>query len=1130
MEDVFKPSGTLKANKPDAGGAVIRSTPVFGIVKNNIDPIRSGRIQVYISDIGTDDPENPEGWATVSYLPPFFGFIIPKAPETGYGNYVNNPTSYGMWNSPPDIGTTVICIFVNGDPNYGFYIGCVTQPDALQMVPAIGASTNVILNNEGEGNGYGGAQQLPVTNININNPSIADTPYFLNEPKPVHSYAAGILSQQGLIRDTLRGTITTSSQRETPSRVGWGISTPGRPIFSGGYDDSSLPQAIDEGVDPSQLSVIARRSGHSFVMDDGDLIGKDQLIRIRSAAGHQILMSDDGQTLFIIHSNGQSYIELGKEGTIDLFCTNSFNVRTQGDINLHADNNFNIHAAKSFNIQAEDININSEKSTAHKIGTNYSVYTMGKFTHKVDGAMSLDSSGEASFASSSTTYINGSRINLNTGSTSNTPQIVPAIPLIAHTDTLFDKTKGYAAAPGKLQSITSRAPAHTPWANANQGVDVKTSSSASKELPAAPPKPVSEANAQAQTGPVANPVTQSGAATVPPVNAASESLDSNTTGAMVGAIAKNAATGPAAAAVQQGAGVVNTAQGKIAAIGSLAQTPAQLESSGIIKPGASKVIDGMVNSGVTINKALTDNLFTGSPGAENLNALLNNTQAQVQSQVTNIQKSQTALTNAGVISGKESPVAIAGVVMAGATAGIGPTISGIKNIASQGTNLINNPLTGATNGISCAISSGNLAAGLAQNAMGGLGSISGAVSALPKIEGLAGIQSASRGASAAAFSAITGAWKPLLVGVPQNLQAIAKTSAALGETIANGNASPQQIANRVGAVANAAGERGLGQISSAFGAGINAAGSLGNATSTGQVINAASNLLGSAGKIGSALGNKGLAQTTTQVSGVLKSGNALLNSVNKINNATNVGQVLAGANSALSNINRIGATLGVSSKASGLINLPGGQLSVSSIVNQALGKTSLPALPGLKQAIGTAVTSTLNKIPVTKGILGGGLNQISGLQSKTNNLQSLALGGLPPGAAAQLNSAISSLSSAGSTPIKLPTVGLNTFDRSELTSQVNSLLGDSRIPRPTFSPVSTEAIASLEEQNKKFLEILEKRKETQKLLNEVTVAKTNYYKLEGTLPKGDPALEEAKQQWKNAFEAYSNAVDELQLI
>ena len=474
----IKVKGQAKITKPDAGGGVIRSVPVLGVVKNNIDSTRAGRIDVYIADFGAPNPDDKSSWITVSYMSPFFGSTPPSAgsKDTEYGSYTTNPTSYGMWYSPPDLGSSVVCIFINGDVNYGYYIGSILPPELLQMIPAIGATDNIVTN-KGEADSYGGAKQLPVSNLNTNNKALNDPTKFLTAPKPVHSYAAAILSQQGLIRDTVRGPITSSALRESPSRVGWGVNTPGRPIYQGGYTDSTIEKNLDKP--DASLKVVSRRTGHSIVMDDGDTTGKDQLIRLRTSLGHQILMSDDGQTLFIIHANGQSYIELGKEGTIDMYATNSVNIRTQGDLNLHADRNININAKKDLNIQADNIKINVEKDIAFRNGANFSGYTLGKYTIKVQGAMSMGTSGEGSYASANDMYINGSRINLNTGATANPPPEVPKIPIVAHTDTLFDKVKGWAAVPGYLLSIVSRAPAHSPWANANQGVDAKVNNNSS---------------------------------------------------------------------------------------------------------------------------------------------------------------------------------------------------------------------------------------------------------------------------------------------------------------------------------------------------------------------------------------------------------------------------------------------------------------------------------------------------------------------------------------------------------------------------------------------------------------------------------------------------------------------------
>jgi len=770
--EIFKPTGSTRASRPDAGGANIRTVPILAIVKSNIDPTRSGRISVYVSDFG-GDPTDSSSWITVKYMSPFYGRTDPSGPGTGYGDFLTNSGSYGVWNSPPDIGTTVICIFINGDMNAGsgFYIGCVPEPEALHMVPAIGSSTNVVTN-EGEANSYGGATRLPVTNINSNNTGISNGGNFLNEAKPVHSYAAGILSQQGLLRDPIRGAISSSAQRESPSRVGYGVSTPGRPIYEGGFDDQTIASNLNI-KDSAKLKVVARRSGHTFVMDDGDILGRDQLVRLRTSAGHQILMSDDGQCLHIIHANGQSWIELGKEGTIDMYATNSVNIRTQGDLNLHADNNVNINAAKALNISADSINIESAADTKIKVGSNFNMYAAATYTVKVDSGMSMSSGGEASYASGSTTYINGSVVNLNTGSTSLVPSTVPAIARVAHTDTLFDSVVGFAAAPGKLQSIVSRAPAHAPWASAGQGVDVKVSVNASSNLPAAPTPAVAAANATAPT-PV-NPVTAAVAATVPPTSAVSAALDKNTTAALVGQVSTLAASGPAAAAVQLGAGVVNTAAGPVASIGAFAASAENMCSAGYLKPGAAPLISALISGGKTIDQALSPNMFTGKDGISNLTALVNNPGAQVSAVVSNLKSSQSALEASGAITGNMSSNSIAGPILAGAIAGPVAALGAIAGTGAAlgvipGASTALGAASGLLGSLPNALSAGAFASKLAGSVTGGLSSIAG---------GLSGAITSAQGVAAGAFSAVTSAFKALgKPGVPQNLTAIAAKNAA----------------------------------------------------------------------------------------------------------------------------------------------------------------------------------------------------------------------------------------------------------------------------------------------------------------------------------------------------------------
>jgi len=230
-----------------------------------------------------------------------------------------------------------------------------------------------------------------------------------------------------------------------------------------------------------------------------------------------------------------------------------------------------------------------------------------------------------------------------------------------------------------------------------------------------------------------------------------------------------------------------------------------------------------------------------------------------------------------------------------------------------------------------------------------------------------------------------------------------------------------------------------------------------------------------------------------------------LGSVDRVANATNVGQLLAGASGVINNASRIGATLGINSKASGLSSLPGGQLSVSSLVNQAFKGVQLPGLPGLKSVLTSSVSTAINNIPIS--------NPMGQSKSKLDSLKSLTLSGLSPGAASQLNSAISALSSTGSSPVKLPTVGINTNDRSESDAQIASLFGNSKIPKPNFSGVSSTGIGNLEalrEQNKRFIEL---QKQISEAYEKSQIAKKSYFTAKQTLPAGDPAIEEALNEW-----------------
>ena len=471
-ENRENPKGTPQNYKMDRGGYNAQNGPFIGEVMNNIDPARLGRLQVYIETFSGPSKENETRWVTVSYLPPFYGYTQPSGTTAGAGTYPGNPNAYGMWFTPPDIGIKVICIFVNGDRSQGYYIGVVPEDTLTHMVPAIGSTDKFQTGNENQSAYFANAKKLPVAEINTLNKAVKGDPRFFNQTKPVQSVVAGALFQQGLIDDTERGTIQSSSQRESPSSV-YGISTPGLPIYQGGLQPNEIRKKLEtKAVKPNDVKVIGRIGGHTLVMDDGDLEGNNALFRLRTTKGHQITMSDSGDFFYIVHANGQTWLEFGAQGTVDVYSTNSINLRTLGDINLHADRDINMFAGG--NVQMKSGAATRIEATTTLTATaqqSLTMYSNGAIGVKADGTLTLNSAG-GSWGGGDSLVFSAGGIDLN-GPAAGQVEVPSKITKTILPDTTFKTSQGWVSEPNALESIVSRAPTHEPYDQHGLGVDVQ---------------------------------------------------------------------------------------------------------------------------------------------------------------------------------------------------------------------------------------------------------------------------------------------------------------------------------------------------------------------------------------------------------------------------------------------------------------------------------------------------------------------------------------------------------------------------------------------------------------------------------------------------------------------------------
>ena len=422
----------LAARPQDTPGLLITPGPFIATIKNNLDPTYMGRLEVFIDSQGALDENDSKNWRQVSYLSPFYG--VTAYPPGNNNEFNQTQKSYGMWMVPPDVGTKVLVIFAEGNPNLGFWIGCIPDMFMNNMIPGIAGD---VQKNKSD----------PVAEYNKNvYTSVTEAQ---TATKPTHPFSAR-LKIQGLDKDPVRGTTTSSARRESPSNV-FGISTPG-PVDEANsplkkqYPDFNLSSpTVSQGgiVFPS-----SRLGGHSFVMDDGDVSHNNELVRIRSRTGHQLLMHDTKGIIYLGNAEGTVWIEFTASGKIDIYAKDSVSFHSEKDFNFHATGNVNIEALQSVNIKsgittnvnAQEVNILSSKNT--RITATTGLHVKAKDTLYLEGASAFNLKG------GSTGSISASKININSGSSASAQEAKPIQVQTTSTG---------------INSIISRIPLHEPW-------------------------------------------------------------------------------------------------------------------------------------------------------------------------------------------------------------------------------------------------------------------------------------------------------------------------------------------------------------------------------------------------------------------------------------------------------------------------------------------------------------------------------------------------------------------------------------------------------------------------------------------------------------------------------------------
>lgn len=350
----------------------------IGQVVDTNDPQQMGRVRAFCPAFGdkNDNKLNNIPWSV---------YVSPLGGMTNFGKRgaeesdIEGPTSYGMWNIPK-IGAYVLVGCIDGDKRSRFYAGCI-YPQYMNHTMPHGR----FMWNEEVADDVEGTNRRP--------DGTPDGPLDTNE-NPIRP-----LYDKLVAHFTKRGSKHASGTPDDPKRnMEWrtrGVDNqvsaitnlyvqhkedaPGseiadhewgnfdyttvteengdlRVIKGPGYGVSQLdPSAnftITNGINYDSMVYSWTTPGfHSVSMDDRH---ENSRIRIRTTSGHQIIMDDTNERIYINTAGGESWIEIDQVGNIDIYASKDISTHAGGDISFTADKTFRVQAKEGIHMVSDD--------------------------------------------------------------------------------------------------------------------------------------------------------------------------------------------------------------------------------------------------------------------------------------------------------------------------------------------------------------------------------------------------------------------------------------------------------------------------------------------------------------------------------------------------------------------------------------------------------------------------------------------------------------------------------------------------------------------------------------------------------------------------------------------------------
>lgn len=449
----------------------------IGTVVDTADPQQMGRVRAVCPAFGDKAERATEKLPWCEYASPFAG-DVQMGTRGPNGDEVSGPTSYGLW-AIPKVGAQVLVMCVDGNPMHRVWIACLYSQFGAHTMPHgrySYDSQNVV---EDENNVAGPYDSFEG----------AIEPLYTNMIQAFGTPSTGNINFEFASRgaDFQAAAITSTSQlnvslSETIDDINIDSGMPGNlETVTQGYrenlivsDDIIVEDSNTQDDNRSQTTItsndnmvtaLVSAGFHAVSMDDRP---ENSRIRFRTAGGHQIILDDTNERIYISTATGKNWIELDQQGNIDIFTEGKMSVTAEHDINFNTNGSFRVRAAKGIHLNSEkeirmaasqDISVKSdsslrlltgsplylqsEKSIHFKSGADLNLTGGGSLNVKSNTNVVIQAGTNFSALASGSASLDGATVGFNEGRSGAASAADPA-----------DATTAF---------VPNRVPAHEPW-------------------------------------------------------------------------------------------------------------------------------------------------------------------------------------------------------------------------------------------------------------------------------------------------------------------------------------------------------------------------------------------------------------------------------------------------------------------------------------------------------------------------------------------------------------------------------------------------------------------------------------------------------------------------------------------